>query len=152
MSEKRFGPNQRVVCIHHDQPYEARIIKLRDFSDPKPYFVHYVGWNKKWDEWADKERVLEYSEENLGRSSSVHRGRKSASIISNPSSPATSFKKEPVDVPEPNGTKDKSTLKVSLSSFLIILILQVRTNNSIHLKQHQYLTMRAMRINHHWFR
>lgn len=31
----------------------------------KAYFVHYLGWNNKWNEWVAKERLLERSTENL---------------------------------------------------------------------------------------
>jgi mortality factor 4-like protein 1 len=29
------------------------------------YFLHYQGWNKKWDEWVEQARVMIYNEENL---------------------------------------------------------------------------------------
>ncbi|KAJ3199024.1 Esa1p-associated factor [Entophlyctis luteolus] len=31
------------------------------------YFVHYQGWNVKWDEWVEEARTLKYNEANLKR-------------------------------------------------------------------------------------
>ncbi|KAL8151986.1 hypothetical protein V2J09_021794 [Rumex salicifolius] len=29
------------------------------------YFVHYLGWNKNWDEWVGTDRLLKYTAENI---------------------------------------------------------------------------------------
>lgn len=38
--------------------------KLKHLRDIDTYFLHYQGWNSKWDEWVGIERVMEHSEEN----------------------------------------------------------------------------------------
>ncbi|KAJ1421170.1 RNA binding activity-knot of a chromodomain, partial [Sesbania bispinosa] len=29
------------------------------------YFVHYLGWNKNWDEWVGEDRLMKHTEENV---------------------------------------------------------------------------------------
>lgn len=29
------------------------------------YYIHYCGWNKKWDEWVNSENVLPLDEEKM---------------------------------------------------------------------------------------
>lgn len=62
----------QLVLVHHGiMIYDAKVLKIDDgkgvTSDPEAemeptentqYFVHYVGWRKKWDEWAELARVL----------------------------------------------------------------------------------------------
>lgn len=37
--------------------YEAKVIEYRK-SDPKKYRVHYAGWNTRYDEWVETERIV----------------------------------------------------------------------------------------------
>lgn len=27
-------------------------------TDEAKYFLHYVGWNRRWDEWVDDDQIL----------------------------------------------------------------------------------------------
>ncbi|KAI8334648.1 chromo domain-containing protein required for cell polarity [Chlamydoabsidia padenii] len=66
-----FDKDQKVLCFHGPLIYEARILdrKLETDDEKKTnypiYYVHYQGWNKKWDEWLDNTRILTWNEENL---------------------------------------------------------------------------------------
>jgi len=50
------------------------VLKLKDLENAKPYFVHYVGWKSRWDEWIGRDAVLGLADDTPAR-----RGRKSKS-------------------------------------------------------------------------
>lgn len=68
-----------VLAYHGDVIYDAKVLKIdhgqgvieQDVQakpmKPTPatqYFVHYTGWNSKWDEWVAVNRVLEVTPAN----------------------------------------------------------------------------------------
>ncbi|KAJ7939636.1 chromo domain-like protein [Mycena leptocephala] len=55
-----FTPGEIVLC--HDGPliYVARILQTTDDT----HFVHYKGWNAKWDEWVPESRLLKDTVDN----------------------------------------------------------------------------------------
>ncbi|KAI8097456.1 MRG-domain-containing protein [Halteromyces radiatus] len=72
MSDSTFTYDQdeKVLCFHGPLIYEAKILdRTIQHDDPTMkgplYYVHYKGWNKKWDEWVDDTRILSWNEENL---------------------------------------------------------------------------------------
>lgn len=45
---------ERVLCFHGPLIYEAKVLKYRTSEDDNnctEYWVHYAGWNKKWDKF-----------------------------------------------------------------------------------------------------
>jgi len=64
-----FANNERVLCFHGPLIYEGKTLKteLDAAKDEFKYFIHYAGWNKKWDEWVFESRVLKYIDANLER-------------------------------------------------------------------------------------
>lgn len=90
MSETLYKPNTKVLAYHGPLIYEAKVLRTHEASKsfivdeegkheplertnlPKhliefnAFFLHYKGWNSKWDEWVTEERTLEINEENLG--------------------------------------------------------------------------------------
>ncbi|VDP41980.1 unnamed protein product, partial [Soboliphyme baturini] len=52
--------------------YEAKIRDVDPDEKLGRYFVHYMGWNNKWDEWVDDSRILKYSESNLDTAKEVN--------------------------------------------------------------------------------
>eukprot|EP00201_Polytomella_parva_P021817 CAMPEP_0175042500 /NCGR_PEP_ID=MMETSP0052_2-20121109/2605_1 /TAXON_ID=51329 ORGANISM="Polytomella parva, Strain SAG 63-3" /NCGR_SAMPLE_ID=MMETSP0052_2 /ASSEMBLY_ACC=CAM_ASM_000194 /LENGTH=255 /DNA_ID=CAMNT_0016305333 /DNA_START=172 /DNA_END=936 /DNA_ORIENTATION=+ len=49
-----FSVGDRVLVPHTDKSYEAKILKIERRSDGRwYYFLHYNGWNKKYDEWVE---------------------------------------------------------------------------------------------------
>ncbi|XP_071690125.1 protein MRG1-like isoform X2 [Rutidosis leptorrhynchoides] len=42
-------------------------------SSATSFFVHYQGWNKKWDEWVGKDRLLKHNEENLEKQKALEK-------------------------------------------------------------------------------
>lgn len=61
----RFQQGEKVLAFHSLQLYEAKVQKavyqLREWR----YFVHYLGWNKNWDEWVGTDRLMKHTEENV---------------------------------------------------------------------------------------
>jgi len=52
--------------------YEAKCLKRRKASDGKAqYFIHYKGWNSKWEEWVDDNRVLAVNTANMNKMASL---------------------------------------------------------------------------------
>ena len=39
--------------------YEAKIIGLEEGEMGRDYLVHYNGWNNRYDEWINEERIAE---------------------------------------------------------------------------------------------
>lgn len=87
--EKVFNLGQQVLAYHGPLLYEAKVMKVHEknktfvegkegehepvensrlpeeFYALNSYFVHYKGWNAKWDEWVPPGRILEFNEANL---------------------------------------------------------------------------------------
>jgi len=45
-----------------------------------PYFVHYVGWNSRWDEWISKDAVVGFANATAARRTSKHPAKVEMSI------------------------------------------------------------------------
>lgn len=101
MAEKhKFAPGTRVLAYHGPLVYEAKVVKYHEegldfveveeekneplsknkipgfLLDRNAYFLHYKGWNPKWDEWVSSERIIEYNNDNLGLSRELRNARK----------------------------------------------------------------------------
>ncbi|KAK6461147.1 MRG-domain-containing protein [Scheffersomyces coipomensis] len=87
-----FKPNSTVYAYHGPLIYESKVLKVYDFKQDKiinhefkreqfkenlkfnrelfkvnqqdGYFLHYQGWNSKWDEWVNSDRILEFNDMN----------------------------------------------------------------------------------------
>lgn len=56
---------ERVLCFHGPVIYEAKVLDIQQMDNEFKYFVHYFGWNKNWDEWVPKHRILYLNQQNL---------------------------------------------------------------------------------------
>ncbi|OQU84821.1 hypothetical protein SORBI_3004G129300 [Sorghum bicolor] len=43
----------------------GEVQRIENHEDEWRYFVHYLGWNKNWDEWVANDRLLALTEENM---------------------------------------------------------------------------------------
>lgn len=57
--------NSNLVETLTDKEPVSKYSKLKNLMDIETYYLHYQGWNTKWDEWVGIERILEYNEENI---------------------------------------------------------------------------------------
>ncbi|KAG8064241.1 hypothetical protein GUJ93_ZPchr0004g40411 [Zizania palustris] len=60
-----FKEGEKVLAYHGPLLYEAKVQKTENKEDEWRYYVHYLGWNKSWDEWVINERLLKLTEENI---------------------------------------------------------------------------------------
>lgn len=65
-----YSANEKVLCHHKNQLYEAKILQVKIEDGAPKYEVHYQGWNNRWDEWVDEDRLMKFSEEKLKEMSS----------------------------------------------------------------------------------
>ncbi|PRQ27742.1 putative chromatin remodeling & transcriptional activation CHROMO-DOMAIN family [Rosa chinensis] len=59
-----FVEGEKVLAYHNTHIYDAKVIKTQ-FKNEWRFFIHYLGWNKNWDEWVRLDRLLKYTEENV---------------------------------------------------------------------------------------
>ncbi|KFK42627.1 hypothetical protein AALP_AA1G019800 [Arabis alpina] len=76
----QFEEGEKVFAKHSDCFYEAKIIKVENQVNEWKYFVHYIGWNKNWDEWIGMDCLMKHTEENIEkqRELGMKQGGKSA--------------------------------------------------------------------------
>ncbi|KAL3525655.1 hypothetical protein ACH5RR_014027 [Cinchona calisaya] len=60
-----FSEGEKVLAYHGPKIYEAKVQRTEVRKNEWRYFVHYLGWNKNWDEWVDARRLMKYTEENV---------------------------------------------------------------------------------------
>ncbi|KAL5714070.1 hypothetical protein ACHQM5_016079 [Ranunculus cassubicifolius] len=60
-----FVEGEKVLAYHGPCLYEAKVQKVELSKKEQQYFVHYLGWNKNWDEWVGSKRLLKSTEENI---------------------------------------------------------------------------------------
>ncbi|KAF3914417.1 hypothetical protein ABW21_db0208386 [Orbilia brochopaga] len=65
-----YEVGERVLCFHGPLLYEAKVLEIKNATEPGAsysYKVHYKGWKASWDEWVPQDRVLGWTDENLGK-------------------------------------------------------------------------------------
>ncbi|KAJ3074410.1 Esa1p-associated factor [Podochytrium sp. JEL0797] len=68
-----FVDGERILCFHGPLLYEAKVLKTEAKADgSSQYFIHYKGWNPKWDEWVPESRTLKHNEQNLKRQADLN--------------------------------------------------------------------------------
>lgn len=64
-----FESGEKLYAYHGPMLYTAKVLKTQ--TDPstgaQKLFLHYDGWNNKWNEWVGLDRVLKMNEENAQR-------------------------------------------------------------------------------------
>ncbi|XP_058081174.1 protein MRG1 isoform X2 [Magnolia sinica] len=60
-----FSEGEKVLAYHGPRIYEAKVQKVEFLKKERKYFVHYLGWNKNWDEWVSVDRLLKVTDENV---------------------------------------------------------------------------------------
>ncbi|KAN0014393.1 hypothetical protein ACTFIU_000711 [Dictyostelium citrinum] len=67
--DETYEENEKVLVHHQNRIYEAKIIKVdpkTSKSDKKKplYFIHYLGWKEKWNEWIEPNKILKFTDKN----------------------------------------------------------------------------------------
>ena len=65
-----FTIDEKVLFYEKGKMYEATILNIQELMNQDhetvyKYYIHYTGWNKKWDEWVEDSCLLKYNDENL---------------------------------------------------------------------------------------
>ncbi|PWZ20042.1 Protein MRG1 [Zea mays] len=76
-----FKENERVLAYHGPLLYEAKVQRIENHEDEWRYFVHYLGWNKNWDEWVANDRLLELTEENVRKQQELDKNQRMQKLI-----------------------------------------------------------------------
>ncbi|EGC28328.1 hypothetical protein DICPUDRAFT_59449 [Dictyostelium purpureum] len=67
--DETYEENEKVLVHHQNRIYEAKVIKIdpknKVDSKKRPlYFIHYLGWKEKWNEWVESSSILKFTEKN----------------------------------------------------------------------------------------
>lgn len=106
-----FSEGEKVLAYHGPRIYEAKVQKAEYRKKEWRYFVHYLGWNKNWDEWVGMDRLMKHTEENvekqqaLDKKQGVEKNKSGRSTQAKPKS-STETKLEKED-PKNNAAKGK---------------------------------------------
>jgi len=59
--------DEKILAHHRNMLYEAKVVERRLTGNPPTpsYFIHYKGWNNKWDEWVAADRIKKWTVDNL---------------------------------------------------------------------------------------
>ena len=75
------GDKIRVFYHSFDTIYEAKVKRVQDQKPWPKYYVHYQGWNARYDEWITRARI----KENLSWSQERNKSKKEPSVSSSTS-------------------------------------------------------------------
>ncbi|KAK6257271.1 hypothetical protein QUC31_000730 [Theobroma cacao] len=68
-----FREGEKVLAFHNLRIYEAKVLKFDNRNNGWHYFVHYLGWNKNWDEWVAVDRLMKFTEENRQKQEALNK-------------------------------------------------------------------------------
>jgi hypothetical protein len=57
MHMQQYQPGDLVWALDHSRYYEARIVNTTKTNGQWHYFVHFQGWNRKWDRWVEQQTL-----------------------------------------------------------------------------------------------
>ena len=62
---EKWKEGEKILCFHGPLIYEAKIQQVEIQNSIPKYFIHYRGWNMKWDEWVPEARMLKFCDANV---------------------------------------------------------------------------------------
>ncbi|XP_047311254.1 protein MRG1-like isoform X1 [Impatiens glandulifera] len=68
-----YSEGEKVLAYHGPRIYEAKVQKAEVRKKEWRYFVHYLGWNKNWDEWVGADRLMKHSQENVNKQQALEK-------------------------------------------------------------------------------
>ncbi|KAL1822171.1 hypothetical protein ACET3Z_008949 [Daucus carota] len=60
--ESLYVQGEKVWASHKGEWYPAKVQKVESRMEAFTYFVHYLGWKKRWDEWLDTKKLMKFTE------------------------------------------------------------------------------------------
>jgi len=67
MSELQYSSGDTVFALDGGRTYKAKVLKSQIMDGATQYFIHYDGWNRRWDKWVKSSELT--STENSNESS-----------------------------------------------------------------------------------
>ncbi|KAF7830583.1 protein MRG2 isoform X1 [Senna tora] len=67
-----YAEGEKVLAYHNTRIYEAKVLQIEYKLKEWSFFVHYLGWNKSWDEWVGVDRLMKYTEDNLQKKLAIN--------------------------------------------------------------------------------
>ncbi|KAG0440272.1 hypothetical protein HPB47_016351, partial [Ixodes persulcatus] len=58
--------------------YEAKVLRIEEEAGDKKFYVHYTGWNMRYDEWVRKNRIVENVTDKTARRKRLQKERQGA--------------------------------------------------------------------------
>ncbi|XP_055804464.1 protein MRG1 [Solanum dulcamara] len=127
-----YFEGEKVLAYHGPRIYEAKVQKAELRKNEWRYFVHYLGWNKNWDEWVGADRLMKHTEDNvlkqqaLDKKQGMEKNTKSGrSAPAKPKSSDVKLDKEETKSNVPKGKKrkaDSGTEKGNVSAEKLVKI------------------------------
>ncbi|KAK9949042.1 hypothetical protein M0R45_004588 [Rubus argutus] len=68
-----YSDGEKVLAYHNTRFYEAKVQKVELRKNEWKYFVHYLGWNKVWDEWVGVDRLLKHNDDNIMKQEALNK-------------------------------------------------------------------------------
>uniref|UniRef100_A0A0A0KGE5 Chromo domain-containing protein n=1 Tax=Cucumis sativus TaxID=3659 RepID=A0A0A0KGE5_CUCSA len=69
-----YSEGEKVLAYHGPRIYEAKVQKVELRKKEFRYFLHYLGWNKNWDEWVSVDRLMKCTDENRLKQRALEKG------------------------------------------------------------------------------
>ncbi|KAK1392412.1 Chromatin modification-related protein eaf3 [Heracleum sosnowskyi] len=60
-----YQEGEKVWAFYGGKWYQAKVQKVESRMSARTHFVHYLGWNKRWDEWLGTERLMKFTDEDV---------------------------------------------------------------------------------------
>lgn len=103
------GDKLKVYYHEKKVTYEAKVIEISVVQPGTPlYLVHYTGWNNRYDEWIQRERIAEnLSNNNKNKKCKMQEKKESRSSTDTPTKDR-SAKSTPITAPKRSSTRGRS--------------------------------------------
>ncbi|XP_009396272.2 protein MRG1 isoform X1 [Musa acuminata AAA Group] len=108
-----FAEGEKVLAYHGPLIYEAKVQKAELRKDEWRYFVHYLGWSKKyvlvqlWDEWVGTDRLLKLTDENIRKQQALEKNQNTDKNPKSGRSTQNKPKDSKLDKEDPRSTVSK---------------------------------------------
>ncbi|XP_061340004.1 protein MRG1 isoform X3 [Gastrolobium bilobum] len=117
-----YSDGEKVLAYHGPRIYEAKVQKAEIRKREWKYFVHYLGWNKNWDEWVGEERLMKHTEENVMKQQTVDKKQSTDKNVKSGRSSQTKAKSSTVS----KGKKRKNDSGVEKGSVTVEKLVKIQ--------------------------
>ncbi|CAM9432310.1 unnamed protein product [Ectocarpus fasciculatus] len=79
-NKSKFKADDKVYAMDSGDLYEAKVIKLKPSGEQFTYFLHYMGWNSRWDKWVVESDLMAAGPEALEMQQQLKDKKKKAKV------------------------------------------------------------------------